>query len=93
MSQGSNHSGSRGEDAVLLAAGLADLAFSRLVPVVDKAFGLLRRSDLLGMAADAERDLKARGRLALGRNAPVPPAHLELLAKQVLARRAGTDDA
>lgn len=93
MSQRSNHAGSRGEDAVLLAAGLADLALSRVGPVLDRALGFLRRSDLVGLAGDAERDLKARGRLALGRNSPLPPAYLEILAQRVAARRATSGDA
>lgn len=93
MSQKSNQSGSLSEEAVLLAAGLADLALSRVGPVVDRALGFLRRSDLLGMVGDAESDLKARGRLALDRNPPVPPAHLEILARQVAARRAASGEA
>lgn len=90
MSQSSNQRGSRGTDAVLLAAGLADLALSRVGPVLGRVRGLLRRSDLVGLAGAAESDLKARGRLALDRNALLPPAHLEILAQQVLARRAGS---
>ncbi|WP_327117693.1 hypothetical protein OHB12_08285 [Nocardia sp. NBC_01730] len=54
--------------------------------------GLLRRSDVVGLAGDAERDLKARGRLALDRYATVPSAHLEILAQRVLARRAASGD-
>jgi hypothetical protein len=53
--------------------------------------GLLRRSDAAQLAADAERDLVARGRLALDRYA-APPAHLEILARHALARRAGGGD-
>ncbi|WP_433654642.1 hypothetical protein ACQPW1_28265 [Nocardia sp. CA-128927] len=90
MSQRSNQRGSRGEGAVLLAAGLADLALSRVGPVVDRALGFLRRSDLPGLAGAAESDLKARGRLALDRNALLPPAHLEILAQQVVARENGS---
>ncbi|KAA8883825.1 polyprenyl synthetase [Nocardia colli] len=90
MSQRSNQRATRGEDAVLLAAGLADLALSRIGPVLDRAFGLLRRSDLPGLAGAAETDLKARGRLALDRNALVPQAHMELLAQRVVARKSGS---
>ncbi|QBS46271.1 polyprenyl synthetase [Nocardia sp. CS682] len=90
MSQRSNQRGSRGEDAVLLAAGLADLALSRVGPVVNRALGLLRRSDLPGMAGEAESDLKARGRLALDRTSLLPPAHLEILAQHVRARETGS---
>ncbi|WNF00910.1 polyprenyl synthetase [Streptomyces luomodiensis] len=75
--------------AVLLVAGLADVAVSTLGSAVGTVRGLLRRSDTAQLAADAERDLMARGRLALDRYAAVPPAHLEVLAQHVLARRAG----
>ncbi|MEU4896518.1 polyprenyl synthetase [Streptomyces sp. NPDC044780] len=77
------------EQAVLLVAGLADVAVSTLGSAVGAVRGLLRRSDTAQLAADAERDLMARGRLALDRYAAVPPAHLEVLAQHVLARRAG----
>ncbi len=70
-----------------MAAGLADLALSALETAVATARGLLRRSDTAELAAEAERDLEARGRLALDRYAAVPPAHLEVLAQHVLARR------
>ncbi|GAA5094198.1 hypothetical protein [Nocardia iowensis] len=93
MSQRSNQRGSRTEDAVLLAAGLADLALSRVGPVVGRAWGLLRRSDLTGLAGEARSDLEARGRLALDRGAFLPPAHLEILAQHVAARRTGSGDA
>ncbi|MFD9569054.1 polyprenyl synthetase [Streptomyces sp. NPDC059982] len=74
------------EQAVLLAAGLADLALSTLGSALGTVRGLLRRSDTGALAAEAEHDLMARGRLALDRYAAPPPAHLELLARQVLAR-------
>ncbi|WAP60247.1 polyprenyl synthetase [Streptomyces sp. S465] len=77
------------EQAVLLVAGLADVAVSTLGSAVGAVRGLLRRSDTAQLAADAERDLMARGRLALDRYAAVPPAHLEVLAQHVLARQAG----
>lgn len=92
MSERSDHPGSRGEDAVLLAAGLVDLAVSRVSPVVDRVCGVLRRSDLAAMADDAQSDLKARGRLAMDRYAAVPPAHMEVLAQRVVARRAAAGD-
>ncbi|MFD6879054.1 MULTISPECIES: polyprenyl synthetase [unclassified Streptomyces] len=76
--------------AVLLVAGLADLAVttagSALGAVMGTVGGLLRRSDAAELAAEAEHDLMARGRLVLDRYAAVPPAHLELLARHVLAR-------
>ncbi|MEV6551157.1 polyprenyl synthetase [Streptomyces sp. NPDC051597] len=77
--------------AVLLAAGLADLAVSTLGTAVGTVRGLLRRSDAAEVAAEAEHDLVARGRLVLDRYASVPPAHLEILARHVLAGK-GVDD-
>ncbi|CAM5233004.1 hypothetical protein SXANM310S_04470 [Streptomyces xanthochromogenes] len=77
------------EQAVLLAAGLADLAVSTVGSALGVVRGLLRRSDTAEMAADAEHDLLARGRLVVDRYAAAPPAHLEVLARHALARRAG----
>ncbi len=54
--------------------------------------GLLRRSDAVELAAQAEHDLAARGRLVLDRYAAVPPAHLEILARHVAARKSADDD-
>lgn len=77
-----------GDDrAVLLVAGLADLAASTLGSAVGTVRGLLRRSDTVQLVEDAERELTARGRLALDRYATVPPAHLEVLAQHVVARQ------
>ncbi|MFK8908018.1 polyprenyl synthetase [Streptomyces sp. YS-3] len=73
--------------AVLLAAGLADLAVSTLGTALGTVRGLLRRSDAAEVAAEAEHDLVARGRLVLDRYASVPPAYLEVLARHVLARK------
>lgn len=75
------------EQAVLLVAGMADLAVSTLDSALTAVRGLLRRSDATELAAQAEHDLMARGRLALDRYASVPPAHLEILARHTLARR------
>uniref|UniRef100_A0AAU2W0A2 Polyprenyl synthetase n=1 Tax=Streptomyces sp. NBC_00008 TaxID=2903610 RepID=A0AAU2W0A2_9ACTN len=75
--------------AVLLAAGLADLAVSTLGTALGAVRGLLRRSDGAELAADAERELTARGRLVLDRYAAAPPAHLEILARRALDRQAG----
>ncbi|MGC9495881.1 polyprenyl synthetase [Streptomyces sp. WG7] len=74
--------------AVLLAAGLADLAVSTIGSAVGGLRGLLRRSDTAGLVREAEQDLQARGRLALDRCTNVPPAHLEVLAQHARARRA-----
>lgn len=79
------------ERAVLLVAGLADLTVSTLGSAVGTIQGLLRRSDAAELAAEAEHDLVARGRLVLDRYAAVPPAHLEILAPHALARRAADD--
>ncbi|WP_217238187.1 polyprenyl synthetase [Streptomyces sp. AC555_RSS877] len=87
MTQEAGHGGGSVEQAVLLAAGLADLAVSALGSAVGSVRGLLSRSDTAELAADAQRDLTARGRLAVDRYAVVPPAHLEVLAQSVLARR------
>ncbi|WP_406455844.1 polyprenyl synthetase [Streptomyces sp. NBC_01622] len=84
------------ERAVLLAAGLAELAVTTVGSAVGSAWGalrgLLRRSDAAELAADVERDLTARGRLVLDRYTALPPAHLETLARHALARQAATDD-
>ncbi|MDX3228837.1 polyprenyl synthetase [Streptomyces sp. ME19-01-6] len=77
--------------AVLLAAGLADLAVSTLGAALGTVRGLLRRSDAAELAAEAGDDLMARGRLALDRYAAVPPAHLEILARHALARKTADD--
>ncbi len=61
---------------------------STLGTAVGAVRGLLRRSDTADLVREAEQDLRARGRLALDRYANVPPAHLEVLARQVRARRA-----
>ncbi|MFE9397006.1 polyprenyl synthetase [Streptomyces flavidovirens] len=74
--------------AVLLAVGLADLAVGALGSALGTVRGLLRRSDAAELASETERDLMARGRLVLDRYAVAPPAHLELLARHVVARRA-----
>lgn len=76
---------------LLLAAGLADLAVSTLGSALGTVRGLLRRSDAAELAGEAEHDLMARGRLVLDRYAAVPPAHLEILARHALARKAADD--
>ncbi|MDQ0578922.1 polyprenyl synthetase [Streptomyces rishiriensis] len=79
------------EQAVLLVAGLADLALSTLGSAVGTLRGLLRRSDAAELATEAENELVARGRLVLDRYATAPPAHLEILARRARARK-GADD-
>ncbi|WP_306334702.1 polyprenyl synthetase [Streptomyces sp. KL118A] len=80
------------ERAVLLVAGLADLAVSTVGSALDTVRGALHRSDTAELAAEAEHDLLARGRLALDRYAAPPPAHLEILARRALARQAADDE-
>ncbi|MFF7073856.1 polyprenyl synthetase [Streptomyces pseudovenezuelae] len=75
------------QQAVLLVAGLADLTVSTLGSALGTMRGLLRRSDKAALAAEAERELLTRGRLALDRHAAVPPAHLEILARRSMARQ------
>ncbi|MFF0850928.1 polyprenyl synthetase [Streptomyces sp. NPDC003280] len=74
------------ERAVLLVAGLADLAVSTVGSAVEAVRRLLRRSDGPDLARDAQRDLMARGRIALDRHAAAP-AHLEVLAQHTKARK------
>ncbi|MFI2205983.1 polyprenyl synthetase [Streptomyces sp. NPDC020192] len=75
------------EQAVLLVAGLADLAVSAVSSAAGTVQHLLRRSDGPELARDAQQDLMARGRIALDRLA-APPAHLEVLAQSAVAGRA-----
>ncbi|CAL9317409.1 polyprenyl synthetase [Streptomyces sp. NPDC030392] len=76
------------EQAVLLVAGLADVALSTVRTAAETFRGLLRRSDLPDLAAETERDLAARGRLLLDRCTALPPPHLETLARHAATRRA-----
>ncbi|MEV0445495.1 polyprenyl synthetase [Streptomyces spectabilis] len=91
MTREAGRPGRLDEQAVLLVAGLADLAVSTLGSALGTVRGLLRRSDAADLAAQAEHDLTARGRLVLDRYAVVPPAHLEVLAQHALARRAADE--
>ncbi|MDO0925420.1 polyprenyl synthetase [Streptomyces sp. TG1A-8] len=91
MTRGAEHRGGTEEQVVLLLAGTADLAVGVLGSAVAAVRGLLRRSDTVELAAQAQQDLVARGRLALDRYAAVPPAHLEVLARHTLARRTADD--
>ncbi|MFI8324352.1 polyprenyl synthetase [Streptomyces sp. NPDC085529] len=81
------------EQALLLVAGLADLMVDTLGTAVGSFRSLLGRSDSVDLAQDAAADLRARGRLALDRLAPGGHgsgglAHMEVLARESLARRA-----
>jgi len=75
------------EQAVLLVAGLADLAVSTVGSALGTARQLLRRSDGPDLAREAHQDLLARGRIVLDRYAAAPPAHLEVLAQHARTRR------
>ncbi|MEU6284281.1 polyprenyl synthetase [Streptomyces sp. NPDC047028] len=88
MTQGVGRRGELDERAVLLVAGVADVAMSALGSALGTVRGLLRRSDAADLAAEAEEDLVARGRIVLDRYTAVPPAHLEVLAQHALSRRA-----
>ncbi|MFF5922540.1 polyprenyl synthetase [Streptomyces flavochromogenes] len=89
MKQGARRREGPGEQAVLLVAGLADVAVGTLGSALGVLRGLARRSDAAELVSEAERDLTARGRLVLDRYAAAPPAHLEILARHALARLAG----
>ncbi|MER7665913.1 polyprenyl synthetase [Streptomyces sp. NPDC096193] len=91
MTHGAGRRGGPEEKVLLLVAGLADLAVSTVGSALGTVRGLLRRSDAAVLAAEAEHDLVARGRLVVDRYAAVPPAHLEILARHALARRAADD--
>ncbi|MFJ9041193.1 polyprenyl synthetase [Streptomyces sp. NPDC102406] len=91
MTRGAERRGGVEEHAILLVAGLADLAVSAVGTGLSTVRGLLRRSDTADLAAAAEDDLVARGRLVLDRYAAVPEAHLEILARHARARRAADD--
>lgn len=75
------------ERAVLVVAGLADLAVSTVGTALGTVRGLLLRSDRSRLASDAQRELEARGRLVLDRYAAAPEPCLEVLARHALARR------
>ncbi|MEU2079820.1 polyprenyl synthetase [Streptomyces sp. NPDC013489] len=92
MTWETRHRGGPGEQVVLLVAGLADVAVGTLGSALGVVRGLTRRSDAAELVSEAERDLTARGRLVLDRYAAAPPAHLEILARHTLARRAGESD-
>ncbi|MFF2780474.1 polyprenyl synthetase [Streptomyces sp. NPDC058052] len=81
--------------ALLLAAGLADLVVDTIGGAAGSLRSLLGRSDSADLAHDAAADLRARGRLALdrlgpGRDGTGGLAHMEVLAREALARRAAS---
>lgn len=76
----------RASEPVLIAAGVADLAFSGIGAAVRRARALLGRADLAELSQDGREELRQRGRLALQRYAPVSEPHLELLARRAASR-------
>lgn len=68
-------------DAMLIAAGVADVAYSGVRSLLGSARGLLDRSDKSALAGDGTDELRARGHLALARLSPSKPAYLEVLAR------------
>ncbi|MES5823846.1 polyprenyl synthetase [Streptomyces sp. RG80] len=91
MTEDAGRRGGLDERAVLLVAGLADLAVSTAGSVLGTVRGLFRRSDAAELATAAERDLMARGRLVMDRYTAAPPPHLEVLARHAMARKAADD--
>jgi hypothetical protein len=79
----------RAREPLLVAAGVADLACSRIGAALRGARSLLGRSDLAELARDGRRDLRQRGELALRRYAPTAESHMELLARRAAASRPG----
>ncbi|MDT0330601.1 hypothetical protein [Nocardiopsis lambiniae] len=78
-------------ESVLLAAGLADMAFSGAGAALRRARALLIRSDLVELADDGREELRRRGRLALRRYAPASESHLEQLARRAASRPGQSD--
>lgn len=73
-------------EPVLIAAAVADLAFTGVGAALGRARAFLGRSDLLELAQDGREELRERGRLALRRYAPASESHLELLARRAASR-------
>jgi hypothetical protein len=91
MTRPSGHDESLNVQAVLLVAGVADLAADTLGSVLRTVRGVLRRADGPELLTQAQQDLVARGRLVRDRYAAAPPPHLEVLARRAAARRGGAD--
>jgi hypothetical protein len=68
-------------------AGAVDVATSPLVTMLRRTQALFGRSDLTQLAGSGGDELAARGMLAVQRSSHVPEAHLESLARQVVAMR------
>jgi hypothetical protein len=80
-----------GEEALLVAAGVADLVVSGVGTVLKAVDEVVRRGDLTGLVGDGREEVKARGRLVWERAGGVAgePPHLEVLARRVAAARGG----
>ncbi|GLW09549.1 hypothetical protein Misp01_46780 [Microtetraspora sp. NBRC 13810] len=73
------------EEILLTLAGAADLVLDRVEVATRRLRATLGRSDLTELLREGHDDLKARGRLTLGRH--VPESHLEVLARRAAERR------
>ncbi|WP_435111132.1 hypothetical protein [Nocardiopsis synnemataformans] len=84
----------RVSEPLLLAAGVADLAYSGIGAALRGARSLQGRSDLAELARDGRQELRRRGELALRRYAPTAESHMELLARRATssASRPGQSD-
>ncbi|MFD6952944.1 hypothetical protein A6A08_24855 [Nocardiopsis sp. TSRI0078] len=83
-------SGHAGEP-VLVAAGIAGLAFSGIGTALQRAGELLSRSGLAELAQDGRGELRQRGRLALRRYAPASESHMELPTRRAASRPGQSD--
>jgi hypothetical protein len=72
-------------EAVLLAAGLADVVADGLGSIVARGRAVLGRSDVAELADQGHQEVRARGQVVLDRFA-VAPAYLEVVARHVAAR-------
>jgi hypothetical protein len=79
------------EQAILLAAGVAELALDNAVSAVKGSFRVMRRRDLRELVTESHQDLVARGELALNRHVQTPVPHMELLARYAVAQHRGGD--
>jgi hypothetical protein len=77
----------RSEEFAYAIAGLMDLAAGRVIGVMRQVQYVFRRSDLGLLAGDGRTDLQSRGELAFRRSSHQPEAHLETLARRLVAQR------
>jgi len=81
---------SAAREAARLLAGVAEIGLGAAETALRHARGLLARSDLTELAADLHREVRAHGDVALDRIAPPASAHMEKLARRIVAERAAT---